>query len=312
MTGYTGHVQTEPNGLIYMRGRYYSPAWHCFLNPDGGADPKQWSQYAYAGGNPLVNVDPSGMSWLSNLWGDVRHGIHQFGHAMSVNYSNMSLLEGVLFDPIGLMGNPHYRKDAEIGAAVAACVFVDLCSDGALAGCDSGIFDVVAGGTNAIGGTVAANGMIGAAAGGAIGGSWKSAAQGAVFGACIGYGMNWGLSDSPITAAQNGLAGIFGPADNFGGFGMKALAGGIINTAMGQGSAWNIFGDGFIEGGILGGIGYDFPADNGALGYLGNQAVGEWAYRCISDKPTQLPGMKSPIENGIGSGLFDANVSWMW
>lgn len=26
LTGYSGHLQTEPNGLIYMRGRYYSPA----------------------------------------------------------------------------------------------------------------------------------------------------------------------------------------------------------------------------------------------------------------------------------------------
>jgi len=85
LTGYTGHIQTEPNGLIYMRGRFYSPAWHVFLNSDQGADGGQWSQYAYAGGNPFINVDPTGMWSLRSLWGDLTHGIHQFGHAMRVN-----------------------------------------------------------------------------------------------------------------------------------------------------------------------------------------------------------------------------------
>lgn len=60
LTGYTGHLQTEPNGLIYMKGRFYSPAWHCFLNSDQGADPSQLNQYAYAGGNPFTATDPTG------------------------------------------------------------------------------------------------------------------------------------------------------------------------------------------------------------------------------------------------------------
>jgi RHS repeat-associated protein len=62
LTGYTGHVQTEPNGLIYMRERFYSPAWHVFLNSDQGADPHFLNQDAYAGGNPFINVDPTGAS----------------------------------------------------------------------------------------------------------------------------------------------------------------------------------------------------------------------------------------------------------
>jgi len=62
--GYTGHLQTEANGnLIYMRGRFYSPAWHRFLNSDQGADPSQLNQFAYAGGSPMMATDPSGM-WL--------------------------------------------------------------------------------------------------------------------------------------------------------------------------------------------------------------------------------------------------------
>ena len=64
LTGYTGHLQTEDTGLIYMRGRYYSPAWHRFLNSDQGADPSTWNQVAYVGGSPFMAIDPSGMRLL--------------------------------------------------------------------------------------------------------------------------------------------------------------------------------------------------------------------------------------------------------
>lgn len=61
LTGYTGHLRTEPSGLIYMRGRFYSPAWHRFLNSDQGVDPNSWNQMAYVGGSPFQITDPSGM-----------------------------------------------------------------------------------------------------------------------------------------------------------------------------------------------------------------------------------------------------------
>lgn len=67
MTGFTGHLQTEPNGLVYMRGRFYSPVWHSFLAPDRGKDPNQLNQFAYCAGAPLANSDPSGNSLLGDL-----------------------------------------------------------------------------------------------------------------------------------------------------------------------------------------------------------------------------------------------------
>lgn len=63
-TGYTGHLQQDATGLIYMRGRYYSPAWHRFLNSDQGVDPNSWNQNAYVVGSPFHGVDPSGMKWI--------------------------------------------------------------------------------------------------------------------------------------------------------------------------------------------------------------------------------------------------------
>lgn len=61
ITGYTGHLQADPSGLIYMRGRYYTPIWHRFVNSDQGADPSTFNQVAYVGGSPMMVVDPSGM-----------------------------------------------------------------------------------------------------------------------------------------------------------------------------------------------------------------------------------------------------------
>lgn len=61
LTGYTGHIQADVTGLIYMRGRYYSPSWHAFVNSDQGVDPSTWNQRAYVGGSPFMGVDPSGM-----------------------------------------------------------------------------------------------------------------------------------------------------------------------------------------------------------------------------------------------------------
>jgi RHS repeat-associated protein len=62
LIGYTGHLQADPTGLIYMRGRFYSPAWHVFVNSDQGVDPNGWNQRAYVGGSPFISRDPSGLA----------------------------------------------------------------------------------------------------------------------------------------------------------------------------------------------------------------------------------------------------------
>lgn len=70
LTGYTGHVHEDDTGLIYMRGRYYSPAWHRFVNSDQGLDANSPNQFAYAGGTPFHAKDPSGnkyMCWFLNI-----------------------------------------------------------------------------------------------------------------------------------------------------------------------------------------------------------------------------------------------------
>ncbi len=55
-------VLREPNGLYYMNARYYDPTVGRFLSEDplglGGGD---LTLYSYAGNNPVVFVDPSGL-----------------------------------------------------------------------------------------------------------------------------------------------------------------------------------------------------------------------------------------------------------
>ena len=66
--GYNGRdgVLTEPNGLLFMRARYYSPSLKRFMNADiilgSIADPSTLNLYAYVNGNPISYVDPFGLS----------------------------------------------------------------------------------------------------------------------------------------------------------------------------------------------------------------------------------------------------------
>ena len=90
--GYNGKygVITEPNGLVYMRARYYSPELRRFINADVIAgeisNAITLNRYAYANGNPVSNIDPFGLSaerggveeekWYEKLYSDVKDAYH--------------------------------------------------------------------------------------------------------------------------------------------------------------------------------------------------------------------------------------------
>jgi RHS repeat-associated protein len=60
-------VQTDPNGLLYMKARYYNPFLCRFLNPDPLGFGGGLNFYAYANGNPVSYLDPFGLSgWTPN------------------------------------------------------------------------------------------------------------------------------------------------------------------------------------------------------------------------------------------------------
>jgi RHS repeat-associated protein len=62
-------VQTDGNGLLYMRARYYSPYLCRFLNADPSGFAGGLNFYAYAGGNPVSYLDPFGLNQQST--GDI-------------------------------------------------------------------------------------------------------------------------------------------------------------------------------------------------------------------------------------------------
>ena len=70
-------VQTDGNGLLYMRARYYSPEIGRFLGEDSVVGSLSvtgsLNRYAYCGGNPVSYVDPEGefaesvVGWYNGL-----------------------------------------------------------------------------------------------------------------------------------------------------------------------------------------------------------------------------------------------------
>jgi RHS repeat-associated protein len=77
-------VQTDPNGLLYMRARYYNPYLCRFINPDPAGFGGGLNWYCYADGNPVSMIDPFGLcsvgetggrSWLSGLAENVALGL---------------------------------------------------------------------------------------------------------------------------------------------------------------------------------------------------------------------------------------------
>ncbi|RDV80905.1 RHS repeat domain-containing protein, partial [Ammonifex thiophilus] len=60
-------VMTDPNGLYYMRARYYNPEIKRFVSRDAtwtGLDVRKLNPYVYVGGNPVRFIDPAGEDWL--------------------------------------------------------------------------------------------------------------------------------------------------------------------------------------------------------------------------------------------------------
>ncbi|WP_338285277.1 RHS repeat-associated core domain-containing protein [Luteolibacter sp. LG18] len=67
--GYAGYlgVMTDPDGLVWMRARFYSPVLGRFISMDPSRFEGGMNWYAYAGGNPIQFGDPTGLGPMSTL-----------------------------------------------------------------------------------------------------------------------------------------------------------------------------------------------------------------------------------------------------
>jgi RHS repeat-associated protein len=67
---FTGRRYDSETGLYYYRARYYNASIGRFLQPDPIGYAGGVNLYAYCGNNPLVWIDPSGLSKEGSTWGE--------------------------------------------------------------------------------------------------------------------------------------------------------------------------------------------------------------------------------------------------
>lgn len=108
-------VQSDSNGLLYMRARYYNPYICRFINPDPVGFSGGVNFFAYADGNPIILIDPFGMN-----------GNPVSGPSGPVGPSSPYDVGGVFYSPSPLHFTmpERFLQGAFIGAAGAALITI--------------------------------------------------------------------------------------------------------------------------------------------------------------------------------------------
>ncbi|MDD5759859.1 MAG: hypothetical protein PHI06_12350, partial [Desulfobulbaceae bacterium] len=102
-------VMAEPNGLYYMRARYYDPQVGRFLSEDSlGFEGGDLNLYAYVGNSPIMGVDPSGLCVQSGIRSAVdymggKQMLTNFGtmNAVAVAASSETIIGPLVFGTMG-------------------------------------------------------------------------------------------------------------------------------------------------------------------------------------------------------------------
>ena len=108
-------VQSDPNGLLYMRARYYNPYLCRFLNPDPTGFKGGLNHYAAFNGNPVSYIDPFGLgavgenvntSWVNpnnNIFGLYQQALAAQGEG--IDYFDSEALGNGLNNTVTAMGH---------------------------------------------------------------------------------------------------------------------------------------------------------------------------------------------------------------
>lgn len=82
--GYTGHLEANEFGLVYMNARYYDPQIGRFMATDpvgfSESNALSFNRYAYANNNPYRFVDPDGRLPVETVW-DAANVVYDLGKA---------------------------------------------------------------------------------------------------------------------------------------------------------------------------------------------------------------------------------------
>ncbi len=79
--GYDGQYTDADTGLVYLRAREYDPKTGEFLSVDPLVSVTR-TPYAYAGGDPLNRMDPSGLLSLGDIVGGIGEGLEAVGNGL--------------------------------------------------------------------------------------------------------------------------------------------------------------------------------------------------------------------------------------
>jgi RHS repeat-associated protein len=232
---FTGQGADVDTGLLVLGRRFYDPRLARFLSPDplvGGIFRLDaWNRYAYAHGNPLRYVDPTGGD-AADVFGWL--GVLVLAVAALALIAAGIVTAGATWAAAGVVGSMMY------GAGVG--MITGMALGGISAQLEGGnvlhgmLFGMMAGGITGLFG-----GLFGAAAGGAVGAAargvmtavqaqyWNYLVHGAIAGALTGLG----------TGATLGFAGGKGSVESMLEHMWKgAILGGVLGGLMGLGAAY--------------------------------------------------------------------------
>jgi RHS repeat-associated protein len=115
--------QNDPNGLVYLRARYYDPVIGRFVSRDPwpglGVVPQWLNRYVYVLNNSALFVDPYGYYGLGDLWDDARDVAGAAGRGIQ---AGAEAVGGGIEAGVEWLGEDYHW--ATVGAAVGGTAFL--------------------------------------------------------------------------------------------------------------------------------------------------------------------------------------------
>lgn len=126
-------VQTDSNGLYYMRARYYSPDLKRFINRDvvsGNIEESQtFNRYAYVNGNPISYIDPFGLSRDPSILGTIGNWIITGVDYAQIGLDYAGFIPGVGAIPDGVNAGIYFVRGDNSNAALSAVAMIPVAGD---------------------------------------------------------------------------------------------------------------------------------------------------------------------------------------
>lgn len=239
--GFTGHEHIASVGLINMNARIYDPQLGRFMAADPMVENLYLSQilnrYSYVGNNPLSFTDPTGNSFLSDLWKQ-----DWFRQIVAFFVSN------AINDPeiVGIPGLADSTTRAVVAGAAAGAIVGGSVEAAIVGGLQNLAFTGIHaakeefGIKNGSGLASAMHGLVGGLASVALGGKFRAGFLAAGMAEASSFGAP--ASEDPwIGLIRHTIAGGFGSVLGGGKFGNGALTGafGYLFNHLLDGSEWS-------------------------------------------------------------------------